>query len=95
MENWMDEAEDGLPPLRSFILPGGGSGASELHICRTVCRRAERAVLALAGDASAEREPGDVVREPGVALAIRYLNRLSDLLFVLARLENARSGRGM
>jgi len=81
MEVWMDEGTERLPPLRAFILPGGSAGASELHLCRTVCRRAEREVVALV-------EEGD----PDAAFSVRYLNRLSDLLFVLARLENACSG---
>ena len=80
MEVWMDEAEGRLPPLRAFILPGGSPGAQELHLCRTVCRRAERAVVALLDEGA---ETGFV---------IRYLNRLSDLLFVLARVENLEEG---
>jgi len=80
MERWMDEADEELPPLRAFILPGGAPGAAALHLARTVCRRAERAVVHLA--ALEEVEAGVVV----------YLNRLSDLLFTLARLENRRAG---
>ena len=80
MERWMDEAESELAPLREFILPGGVPGAAFLHFVRTVCRRAERYVVALAQE---EAVADDV---------IRYLNRLSDLLFVFARLENARAG---
>jgi cob(I)alamin adenosyltransferase len=80
MERWMDEAEAELGVLREFILPGGVPGAAALHFVRTVCRRAERHVVALA-------------REEGVGDdVVRYLNRLSDLLFVFARLENARAG---
>ena len=79
MERWMDDAEAELAPLREFILPGGSPGAAALHVARTVCRRAEREVVALA-----ENEPID-------AEILRYLNRLSDLFFVLARLENART----
>jgi cob(I)alamin adenosyltransferase len=85
MEAWMDDAETALPPLRAFILPGGSNGAAELHLCRTVCRRAERTLLPLLREGVAEVEPG-------VTFALRYLNRLSDLLFVLARLENVRTG---
>ena len=81
MEAWMDEAERELPPLREFVLPGGTEGASALHVARTVCRRAEREAVAL-GELEAVEE--------GV---LRYLNRLSDLLFVMARLANARAGR--
>lgn len=80
MEEWIDGAGEETPPLRSFILPGGSLGASALHLARTVCRRAERAVVRLAQEESVH---------PGV---VQYLNRLSDLLFALARLENHRAG---
>jgi cob(I)alamin adenosyltransferase len=80
MESWIDEADHELPSLTAFILPGGTSGALELHVCRTVCRRAERDVVAV--------RP----RDPATEFAIRYLNRLSDLLFTLARLENHLGG---
>jgi cob(I)alamin adenosyltransferase len=70
-----------LPPLKEFILPGGTRGAALTHVARTVCRRAERALVALAASA----EVSDVAR--------RYVNRLSDLLFVLARAQNRRAGR--
>ena len=79
-ERWIDEAEEELEPLRSFILPGGTEAGAALHLARTVCRRAERAVVALA--AGEEVEPGILV----------YLNRLSDLLFDFARLVNHRAG---
>jgi cob(I)alamin adenosyltransferase len=72
-----DQANAGLPELRSFVLPGGSETAARLHVARAVCRRAEREVLAVA----AER--------PLDPLAAVYLNRLSDLLFVLARAANA------
>lgn len=81
MEGWMDEAEARLAPLRAFILPGGSPGSAELHVCRTVCRRAERAAVPLLREG--DQDAGAVVR---------YLNRLSDLLFVLARLESAEAG---
>lgn len=80
MERWMDEAEGELPPLTQFVLPGGTAGAAALHLARTVCRRAERAVVHLA---TLEPVDDDVVP---------FLNRLSDLLFTLARLENHRAG---
>lgn len=80
MEAWIDETTEELDPLKNFVLPGGGPGGSELHVARTVCRRAERRVVALADEAEVDED------------AIRYLNRLSDLLFVFARLENHRSG---
>ena len=84
LERWIDTLDASVPPLRRFILPGGapcagGAGAGAvLHVARTVCRRAERRVVAL--------EPA---ADP---IAVRYLNRLSDLLFVLARAANARAG---
>lgn len=83
MESWIDAAERELPPLKAFVLPGGTRGAAALHVARTVCRRAERAVVALGTS-----DPGD---EDEV---VRYLNRLSDLLFAYARLENHRAGSG-
>lgn len=81
MEAWIDEADEELTPLRAFVLPGGTRGAATLHVARTVCRRAERAVVRLAG------------LEPVEEAVTVYLNRLSDLLFTFARLENHRSGR--
>lgn len=81
MESWMDAADTAIPPLRNFILPGGTELAARLHLARTVCRRAERRVLRLGGEANID---GTIVV---------YLNRLSDLLFTLARLANAAAGR--
>ena len=80
MERWIDSATEELPELRAFILPGGSPGAASLHLARTVCRRAERAVVQLA------------TREQVDENVVVYLNRLSDLLFVFARLSNHRSG---
>ena len=80
LESAIDSMERELPPLTSFILPGGTSGASHLHVARTVCRRAERCVVAL-DDASAATQS-----------TIAYLNRLSDYLFVAARFANRRAG---
>ncbi|RME38952.1 MAG: cob(I)yrinic acid a,c-diamide adenosyltransferase [Planctomycetota bacterium] len=80
LERWIDEACAQVPPLKHFVLPGGSERAARLHHARTVCRRAERAVVALS-------ESGPV---PDVILA--YLNRLSDLLFALARRANHRDG---
>ncbi len=74
LENDMDNMDISLPPLRNFILPGGHSTVSICHICRTVCRRAERLTVALAQSG----EPVDDV-------VIQYLNRLSDWFFVLSR----------
>jgi cob(I)alamin adenosyltransferase len=81
MESWIDEADNALTPLRNFILPGGTELAARLHLARTVCRRAERRVLRL----------DDQARIDGTIIV--YLNRLSDLLFTLARLANASAGR--
>jgi cob(I)alamin adenosyltransferase len=81
MERWIDQASDELPELRQFVLPGGAEGAARLHVCRSVCRRAERSVVALG-----QKEALD----DGI---IPYLNRLSDLFFVWARLENHRAGQ--
>ena len=80
LEAWMDEADDELEPLTSFILPGGGDAGARLHQARAVARRAERRAVALA----------ETDGEPVNAEAIRYLNRLSDYLFTAARLVNQR-----
>ncbi|HSH46601.1 MAG TPA: cob(I)yrinic acid a,c-diamide adenosyltransferase, partial [Longimicrobiales bacterium] len=80
-EAWIDALEEELEPLSSFILPGGGEPGATLHLARTVCRRAERAVVALAQD-----------EESVEATILVYLNRLSDLLFDLARAVNHRAG---
>jgi cob(I)alamin adenosyltransferase len=77
LEELCDEVNADLEPLRSFVLPGGTEAAALLHLARTVCRRAERLVVAL--DAA----------EPVNPAALAYLNRLSDLLFILARAANA------
>lgn len=79
LEQAIDRLEETLPPLRRFILPGGSSAGALLHLARTVCRRAERRVIALGAGAV----------DP---MIIVYLNRLSDLLFVMARAVNRRSG---
>jgi cob(I)alamin adenosyltransferase len=80
LERAIDVREAAMPPLRSFVLPGGTPAAALLHQARTVCRRAERSVVTLAREADVD--PRIVV----------YLNRLSDLLFVLARFENHQAG---
>ena len=80
LEAWCDEANEKLSDLTSFVLPAGTRGAAALHLARTVCRRAERSAVALA-DA-----------EPITPEALAYLNRLSDLLFILARAENQTAG---
>jgi len=80
LEQRIDALEGELEPLRRFILPGGTAAAAQLHVARTVCRRAERRSVAL--------HHAEALEET----ALRYLNRLSDLLFVLARVENRRAG---
>ena len=82
LEAQLDHYNDALPPLKDFILPGGGEAAARCHVARTVVRRAERDTVTLSRH--------DVVRPQ----AIRYLNRLSDLLFVLARVLARASGHG-
>ena len=82
MERSIDDGEAELEPLKAFIMPGGTPKAAALHVARTVCRRAERAVVRLQRD----------VEVPQVVIV--YLNRLSDLLFVLARVANRRAGAG-
>jgi cob(I)alamin adenosyltransferase len=80
MEREIDRLETELPEMRNFILPGGSRAGAALHLCRTICRRAERKVVQLAA------------QEPVTAEALAYLNRLSDLLFVMARAANLRAG---
>lgn len=84
LERLIDNADAKLPPLRHFILSGGGPAAAQLHVARTVCRRAERLVVGL-GDSALDHDTN-------TAMARIYLNRLSDLLFVLARLSNRLDG---
>jgi cob(I)alamin adenosyltransferase len=74
LEERCDEVNATLKPLKSFVLPGGTAAAAHLHVCRTVCRRAERLAIACGEEVSAE--------------VVRYLNRLSDLLFILSRGAN-------
>lgn len=80
LEESIDAMESELAPLKTFILPGGSAAAAQLHIARTVCRRAERLVVALRAD------------DDATIASIVYLNRLSDLLFVAARFANLRHG---
>jgi cob(I)alamin adenosyltransferase len=83
LEQAIDKLEGELTPLTHFILPGGALPAAQIHLARTVCRRAERLVVKLA------RQPGEEVPIPSILVA--YLNRLSDFLFVLARVVNRRA----
>jgi cob(I)alamin adenosyltransferase len=78
LEQACDEVNARLEPLRSFVIPGGTPASAHLHVCRTVCRRAERRTIAVGGEVNAE--------------VVRYLNRLSDLLFILARATAAPAG---
>ncbi len=80
LEDLIDELNDIVGPAQNFVLPGGSSGAAQLHLARTICRRAERAALTLARE------------EPIGGHVLPYLNRLSDLLFVMARYENKQQG---
>ena len=80
LELEMDKMNEGLPELRSFVLPGGCRLNAELHVCRTVCRRAERRLVSLA---RLEQVPAE---------AVKYLNRLSDALFVWSRWSSAQAG---
>jgi cob(I)alamin adenosyltransferase len=79
LERWIDSFSEELPPLRRFVLPGGSPSGAALHVARTVCRRAERAMVDL-GDSAFEVE------------LLHYINRLSDLLFTMARAVNRRAG---
>jgi len=76
LERWIDALEDSLPPLKHFILAGGAPAGASLHVARAVCRRAERRMVALGAE----------------ALLVTYINRLSDLLFVMARAANSDEG---
>jgi cob(I)alamin adenosyltransferase len=82
LEGWIDALEAELPPLRRFILSGGAPAGAALHLSRTTCRRAERTMVALLADDADAFEPELLV----------YMNRLSDLLFVMARAANQRAG---
>lgn len=79
LEQWIDELEASLPPLRRFLLPGGSAPGGALHLARTICRRAERRIVSLGGG---EADP----------VLLAYVNRLSDFLFVAARAVNHRAG---
>ena len=82
LESWIDRLDEELAPLDAFVLPGGCAAGAQLHVARTVCRRAEREVAYL------------VEEDPALSVAvIPYINRLSDLLFTLARAVNQRAGR--
>ena len=80
LEDWIDRLESELPPLRRFILPGGNAAGAMLHYARTVCRRAERSIVGLGAESVEAR-------------VLAYVNRLSDLLFVIARAVNHRAAQ--
>jgi cob(I)alamin adenosyltransferase len=80
LEREIDRLTEQLPPMKNFILPGGSRAGAALHLCRTVCRRAERKLVELAAGAPVPQE------------VLAYMNRLSDLLFVMARAANLRAG---
>jgi|SRR5271169_500796 len=80
LETEIDRLNAGLSPLRSFVLPGGGAAAAHLHLARTICRRAERLIAELA------KEPNELV----TAAVLKYVNRLSDFLFVASRYANGK-----
>jgi cob(I)alamin adenosyltransferase len=80
LERALDEVNATLEPLRSFVIPGGTPAAAHMHVCRTVCRRAERRTIAVGAEGNPE--------------VVRYLNRLSDLLFVLGRAANVQPSEG-
>ena len=84
LDGWLAEYNATLPPLKEFILPAGSRAASLAHVCRTVCRRAERAIVALGAE---QNDSTPLAQTPR-----RYVNRLSDLLFVLARVLNRAAG---
>lgn len=91
LEQWCDELSGDLPNLRSFILPGGSPSGAQLHVARTVCRRAERIAWRCV-----EEHGTEIADEPGAGgvnlLALTYLNRLSDLLFIMSRATNGTDG---
>jgi len=81
LERACDEVNATLAPLHSFVIPGGSAAAAQLHVCRTVCRRAERRTIAVGEEVNPE--------------VVRYLNRLSDLLFILSRAANVAPSEGI
>lgn len=82
LETWIDSLDEELEPLDSFVLPGGAPAGAQLHVARTICRRAERSITTL------------LFEQPELQRSVLpYVNRLSDLLFTLARAVNARAGR--
>ncbi|NIE65610.1 cob(I)yrinic acid a,c-diamide adenosyltransferase [Burkholderia sp. Ax-1719] len=87
LDGWLADYNATLPPLKEFILPAGSRAASLAHVCRTVCRRAERAIVTLGDSQDGGEHTAPLAQTPR-----RYVNRLSDLLFVLARVLNRSAG---
>ncbi|HKT99492.1 MAG TPA: cob(I)yrinic acid a,c-diamide adenosyltransferase [Paraburkholderia sp.] len=90
LDGWLAEYNATLPPLKEFILPGGSRAAALAHVCRTVCRRAERLIVALGAEQGASAVGASSA--PLAQTPRRYVNRLSDLMFVLARVLNRAAG---
>ena len=90
LDTWLAQYNAALTPLKEFILPGGSRAAALAHVCRTVCRRAERSIVATAATAATHASDANSI----AATPRRYVNRLSDLLFVLARVLNRADGCG-
>ena len=90
LDGWLAEYNATLPPLKEFILPGGSRAAALAHVCRTVCRRAERLIVALRAEQGASAAGASST--PLAQTPRRYVNRLADLMFVLARVLNRAAG---
>lgn len=88
LEQWIDAMSGQMSPMRAFILPGGHAAAAALHVARTVCRRLERNMVETLSAAARDEEGREIVS----AMALRYINRLSDYLFIAARFANHSAG---
>ena len=92
LEQWIDQLQQDLPELTAFILPGGSFAGSFLHQARAVCRRTERGLVSLAGADLAWPDASNIAGDQRLSIELAYLNRLSDLLFVMARYVNHQAG---
>ena len=92
LEQWIDQLQKDLPELTAFILPGGGSAGSFLHQARAVCRRTERGLVGLAAADLDWPTASNIAGDQRMSIELAYLNRLSDLLFVMARYVNHQAG---
>ena len=92
LEQWIDQLQQDLPELTAFILPGGSFAGSFLHQARAVCRRTERGLVGLAGADLAWPDASSIAGDQRLSIELAYLNRLSDLLFVMARYVNHQAG---